>query len=339
MLNIAYLVPIAMYRIGHLKVAHKAVGIRERNEGIVMGLSRAAIAYLMNEGKRREFTGSVLTLGVQGVFMTEEQYETLARDIGFKLAPAPAKPGKAPLFEGRISSDYALTRLGFQEVVATDVDGFEEADFLFDLNDDDIPDAHRAKYDLVIDSGTLEHVFNVPNALRNIVNFASDGGRILHLAPSSNHIDHGFYMFSPTLFWDFYSANEQEIISCELFRYPMPEHDTEPWIFGKYIPGSLGKFSMGGLGGGCFGVAALIERTRAIGKITVPQQGMYVSMWSDASTPANTKQRQGLRKAARTIRTSVGAFRRKFHLQLPSHVLLRFRAFMKSFPLKIDRSL
>lgn len=304
-----------------------------------MGLSRAAISYLMNEGKRREFAGSVLTLGVQNVFMTAAQFEKLARDTGFKLKPVPSNLSKSPLIEGQITSEYALTRLGFQKVVATDVNGFEGADFLFDLNDDDVPDEHRAKFDLVIDSGTLEHIFNIPNALKNIVNFASDGGRILHLAPSSNHIDHGFYMFSPTLFWDFYSANRQKIVSCELFRYSMQEHDTDRWVMGKYVPGSLEKFSMGGLGGGCFGVAALIERESAITKITVPQQGMYLSMWSNTASQVKTKHRSGMRKIARTVRVNVESFRRKFFLRLPPHVRLRFQAFRKSFPLKVDRSL
>lgn len=281
----------------------------------------------------------MLTLGVQNVFMSEPQFQALADKLNFDLRPVPSDLTKEPLIEGQITCEYALRRLGFDSVVATDVDGFEGADFLFDLNDDDVPDAHRAKFDMVIDSGTLEHIFNVPNALRNIVNFTVDGGRILHLSPSSNHIDHGFYMFSPTLFWDFYSANEQEILSCELFRYAMPEHDTAPWTFGKYTPGSLGKASMGGLGGGCFGVAALVKRTRAIDKITVPQQGMYVSMWSSSKGTAPPKQRTGLRKFARSVRDGGRSIRKSLGFGLPIGLRLRFRAFKQSFPLKVHRKL
>ena len=184
-----------------------------------MGLAPAAIAYLMIEGKRREFSGSVLTLGVQNVFMTQDQFEKLAHSLSYNLNPAPTKLTKLPLIEGQITCEYALLRLGFSDVVATDANDFEDADFLFDLNDEKVPDVHRGVYDLVIDSGTLEHVFHLPNALRNVVNFASDGGRVIHLSPSSNHIDHGFYMFSPTLFWDFYSVNEQEIIAPRV-SYP-----------------------------------------------------------------------------------------------------------------------
>jgi hypothetical protein len=301
-----------------------------------MGLAPAAIAYLMIEGKRREFSGSVLTLGVQNVFMTQDQFEKLAHSLSYNLNPAPTKLTKLPLIEGQITCEYALLRLGFSDVVATDANDFEDADFLFDLNDEKVPDVHRGVYDLVIDSGTLEHVFHLPNALRNVVNFASDGGRVIHLSPSSNHIDHGFYMFSPTLFWDFYSVNEQEIIACELFRYYMPEHDSAPWIFGQYSPGSLDKHSMGGLGGGSFGVAVLVQRTREIEKIIIPQQGMYVSMWDEATKTVGPKRRTGIKKVAQVLRESFRAFRRKL---MPSYFRLRVRTFKSSFPLKVSRKL
>ena len=59
----------------------------------------------------------------------------------------------------------------------------------------------------LLDSGTLEHVFHLPNALKSVVELAKVGGRVMLLSPSSNHFDHGFYMFSPTLFYDYFSAN------------------------------------------------------------------------------------------------------------------------------------
>ena len=38
------------------------------------------------------------------------------------------------------------------------------------------------KYDLIIDGGTLEHVFHVPNAFENFFKLLKIGGRILHFA-------------------------------------------------------------------------------------------------------------------------------------------------------------
>lgn len=62
------------------------------------------------------------------------------------------------------------------------------------------------KYDLVIDPGTIEHCFNIGQALINAANAVDVGGRILHTSPVSM-INHGFYNINPTLFHDFYTQN------------------------------------------------------------------------------------------------------------------------------------
>ena len=44
------------------------------------------------------------------------------------------------------------------------------------------------------------------------------GGRILHILPSTNEVDHGFYMFSPTLFFDYYGENGFQINHMSLLK-------------------------------------------------------------------------------------------------------------------------
>ena len=61
---------------------------------------------------------------------------------------------------------------------------------------------------MIIDGGTMEHIFHIPNVLNNIYRMLRVGGRIIHISPSSNYVDHGFYSFSPTLFYDFYQTNK-----------------------------------------------------------------------------------------------------------------------------------
>ena len=55
------------------------------------------------------------------------------------------------------------------------------------------------EYDTIIDGGSLEHIYNVPQALKNISELCSDGGQILHMLPANNECGHGFYQFSPGL--------------------------------------------------------------------------------------------------------------------------------------------
>lgn len=62
------------------------------------------------------------------------------------------------------------------------------------------------KHDLVIDFGTTEHCFNIAQALKNAAEAVRVGGVIFHSVPLCM-MNHGFYNFSPTTFFDFYEQN------------------------------------------------------------------------------------------------------------------------------------
>ena len=62
------------------------------------------------------------------------------------------------------------------------------------------------KFDLVIDPGTIEHCFNIGQAIINAANAVKLGGRIFHVPPMTM-LNHGFYNLCPTLFHDFYTQN------------------------------------------------------------------------------------------------------------------------------------
>ena len=61
-------------------------------------------------------------------------------------------------------------------------------------------------YDSVLDFGTLEHVFDIGQAFRNVISLCADGGQILHVLPANNQCGHGFFQLSPELFYSLYSA-------------------------------------------------------------------------------------------------------------------------------------
>lgn len=68
-------------------------------------------------------------------------------------------------------------------------------------------------YDLVVDNGTMEHVFNVQQFLFNSSKLVKKNGFIIHINPLSGFINHGFYQVSPTLYKDFYASNGFSCIS------------------------------------------------------------------------------------------------------------------------------
>lgn len=105
------------------------------------------------------------------------------------------------------NASVVLTLLGADRVFAADASDYENPDFIIDLNDE-ISKNYYEKFDVIIDMGTMEHVFDIPTALGNIVKMLKKSGDVILASPSSNSIDHGFYSFSPTLFFDFFSLTD-----------------------------------------------------------------------------------------------------------------------------------
>ncbi|MBK8246117.1 MAG: class I SAM-dependent methyltransferase [Gemmatimonadetes bacterium] len=79
-----------------------------------------------------------------------------------------------------------------------------------DLNEP-LPGGMVGAYDLVVDTGTLEHCFNVGSAFRNAWAALKVGGVFCHAAPMTK-INHGFWSFNPTVYPDFFEDNGGDII-------------------------------------------------------------------------------------------------------------------------------
>jgi SAM-dependent methyltransferase len=84
-------------------------------------------------------------------------------------------------------------------------------EILCDLNE---PFATTDDYDIVLDVGTVEHCFNIAQAIMNMAEMVKLGGHIIHENPFSCG-NHGFFNLNPTFFVDFYEANGFEI-ECRL---------------------------------------------------------------------------------------------------------------------------
>jgi hypothetical protein len=67
-------------------------------------------------------------------------------------------------------------------------------------------------FDVVINHGTAEHIFNIAQVFRTMHDACADGGLMVHDAPFTGWIDHGFYCLQPTLFYDLAAANNYEVV-------------------------------------------------------------------------------------------------------------------------------
>jgi SAM-dependent methyltransferase len=70
----------------------------------------------------------------------------------------------------------------------------------------------KGEYDTTINHGTAEHIFDIAQVFATIHQFTKPGGLMIHEAPFTGWVDHGFYCLQPTLFWDVAAANGYEIV-------------------------------------------------------------------------------------------------------------------------------
>ncbi len=93
------------------------------------------------------------------------------------------------------------------------------SEIVVDLNEP-IEQVLVSQYDIVLDGGTMEHCFNVPQVLKNILAMTKPGGYIIHVNPL-NMFNHGFYSFSPTFYHDFYTQSGNRLAS-DLYGFNGP---------------------------------------------------------------------------------------------------------------------
>ena len=70
----------------------------------------------------------------------------------------------------------------------------------------------KEKFDLVINNGTGEHIFDQYNFFLNFHNLTKINGLMLSILPFIDWINHGFYNFNPIFFADLAASNKYDIL-------------------------------------------------------------------------------------------------------------------------------
>jgi hypothetical protein len=270
-----------------------------------MGLVPGSVKFLLAEAGRRPYSGTAITLGRQDVSITWPELESAAEELGVPLTrPARIEPAQKPGFaaDGYIADRTLFTALGFERLESLDASDFEGADHIFDLNSEELPADLRERFDLVVDGGTLEHVFHLPNALANVHALLRAEGRVIHLSPSSNYVDHGFWMFSPTLFRDYYLANGWAIETLRVFRHT-PTY-RGPWSIYEY-GGRGADFDAlpdGALDDAMYGICCVATKKEGATASRVPQQNVYARAWARGSAEPVAHEEPGAGRHERSLR-------------------------------------
>ncbi len=188
-----------------------------------MGIVSDHLHLLALEQAKHPIRGDVLTLGQQAVYATLENVENIFKShniVPKVLEESFDTKNRIPRWIGTPQGEFTnaqavLTLLGAERVFATDISDYENPDYIIDFNHD-VNEQYHERFDVILDIGTLEHIFDVPTALSNITKMLKEGGEVILILTSSNAIDHGFYSFSPTLFFDFFTINGFSNFSCYL---------------------------------------------------------------------------------------------------------------------------
>ncbi|HSM50304.1 MAG TPA: hypothetical protein VLA75_02780, partial [Thermoanaerobaculia bacterium] len=248
-----------------------------------MGIPIPVVRMLMEEGRHRPFGGSVVQLGRSTVFFGWDRLSEAARRERFALRPVP----RIELSHldhlaraGCIDDNTLFSALGFERVESLDLSADESPTHLHDLNEP-IPSAWEGRFDLLFDPGTLSSVFDQRMAFRNAAMLVREGGRAIHVVPSSNRVDIALYMYSPQLFADFYGTNGWRIEALCLCvfeplwidgRFEPPHWRAFPWT-----PDLVGRLGFGGAGRLPIDLWVVATRLPGASADRIPQQGATVA--------------------------------------------------------------
>ncbi|MEM7296578.1 MAG: hypothetical protein AAF330_08165 [Pseudomonadota bacterium] len=176
-----------------------------------MGIDLVDAFKLISLHERGLTQGRLLCLGRQGFYVRrDEEFQLLERrldqaGISFDLGEFKRK---------KLFSEPFFRALGFSSTMALDASGYEGADIVHDLTAAPLPSL-QGGFDFILDGGTIEHVFDVPAAFRNVYSMLATEGAFYSVNGANGFFGHGFYQFSPELPWSFWHrACKFDVLDC-----------------------------------------------------------------------------------------------------------------------------
>jgi hypothetical protein len=245
-----------------------------------MGLTPSFLRLIIDLHKKVGFESPVLTLGNQDIYGSYEDLKNFFVEASYQYHEPEAllphtstylrenMPERSQKF---VHAKVFFEMLGIKEYYDMDKFDIDQPILKHDMNFPVTADL-QGKFGWVIDSGTMEHVFDVKQYLTNMVNLTKQDGWVLHISPTSNQIDHGFYSFSPCLFFDFYKANGFDnfiayILHVNFNNFFEPCRILE-YSYGMYLGDLIDESKQ-------IFVAFAAKKSKTLPQLNMPTQGVY----------------------------------------------------------------
>ena len=283
-----------------------------------MALEVTAAALLLKMRRDGVVPGRVLTLGHQHTHIDPLTYRRILARLGRPVVDA------VPVF-----ADDLLTAMGATGVESLDASTYEGATRVHDLNHP-VPSQWHEEFDLVFDGGTLEHIFSFGAALKSCMQMVKPHGRFVSVTVPNNWCGHGFYQFSPELFFralspeNGFSIVEMYFAAVDGSRY---YEVTDPAVVKSRVQlwTSEPLFLL---------IHARRDEVREI-FATVPQQSDYVVDWVESSRMGTRPQRYVAWKESPLLRPIRRVRRHLLHRRHRRIFSLNNRAYYRPADLRI----
>jgi hypothetical protein len=186
-----------------------------------MGITKNCAKFLSYATTKGVSFSDTIMLGRQELFVTPSEFRNNLSQFNISHAKLPES------FQGQFAEPL-FQALGSTVIDSMDISTFEKATVIHDLNLP-IPETLKRKYTVVFDGGTLEHVFHFPQAIKNCMDMLQVNGHFISITPTNNQCGHGFYQFSPELFFSLFEAKHGFKIKMIAIGVDTPHTGLREW--------------------------------------------------------------------------------------------------------------
>ena len=184
-----------------------------------MGISMIPGLFLARNAAHVAAAERAIILGRQKLHLSERRMQRFLKVMGRR---------GIPLTEEEITqedgfSEKLFTRLGYPRMEAMDFTAKEGAEHIHDLNKP-LPKPLHGQFDLVIDGGTTEHIFQIGTALDTCHKLLKPGGVVMSFVSCDGWFGHGFFQTGPDVPWRYWHhARGYEMLEVSIVNRKIPD--------------------------------------------------------------------------------------------------------------------
>lgn len=239
-----------------------------------MGLDNSSIMFLCAAKKVNVDFSSVAMIGRQSFYPDQRVLRRVFDVLGVD------RDARQFLEQNQYGEEF-FRLLGAKDIASVDVSSYESATIVHDMNQP-IPSDLREQFTLVHDGGTIEHVFNMTQALKNCMEMVRAGGHFTQVNIANNFTGHGFWQISPELIFRAFSQENGYQVEAVLMHEVVPRGGwylvSDPDQIRRRVELCNSQPTY------------ILTIARRIASVPVfqrpPQQSDYVSLWDRTLNPA-----------------------------------------------------